>query len=128
MLSEPSRPWEYDFNRLRSYLCCGFVWHYFFFASLLFFLLYPSLGVDVVGAGTGAGALNSVNTLSDNNSKGPRAKAQGLGSKLGSANVCLQHTLESKLASDIDNCPSIWGPKTMMQAEQAEMMNAALRK
>ncbi|KAG1727095.1 uncharacterized protein EDB91DRAFT_1339536 [Suillus paluster] len=30
------------------------------FASLLFFLLlYPSLGVDVVGAGTGAGALNS---------------------------------------------------------------------
>ncbi|KAG1739489.1 uncharacterized protein EDB91DRAFT_1336807 [Suillus paluster] len=32
----------------------------YFFASLLFFLLlYPSLGVDVVGAGTGAGALNS---------------------------------------------------------------------
>ncbi|KAG1745416.1 uncharacterized protein EDB91DRAFT_1335325 [Suillus paluster] len=30
------------------------------FASLLFFLLlYPSLGVDVVGGGTGAGALNS---------------------------------------------------------------------
>ncbi|KAG1726870.1 uncharacterized protein EDB91DRAFT_1339566 [Suillus paluster] len=30
------------------------------FASLLFFLLlYPSLGVDVVGTGTGAGALNS---------------------------------------------------------------------
>ncbi|KAG1732432.1 uncharacterized protein EDB91DRAFT_1349083 [Suillus paluster] len=37
-----------------------FSYNFRVFASLLFFLLlYPSLGVDVVGAGTGAGALNS---------------------------------------------------------------------
>ncbi|KAG1728949.1 uncharacterized protein EDB91DRAFT_1339111 [Suillus paluster] len=74
---DPSRPWELFSMKTKVVVlvkdvkvspCQGKSIHslmtsigqYLIFASLLFFLLlYPSLGVDVVGAGTGAGALNS---------------------------------------------------------------------